>query len=160
MNVHPFSVHRAVHGDEAILRKLRLEAMLDSPESFGSTYERELGRTTADWSKWLSPGATFILNQPEPVGLVAAQIDPIDPEVVHLMAMWVHPSIRGGGGADLLVSALRAWAEHAGLRTVRLHVIKSNARARGFYERNGFRSTGHESERDGRIEVLMERPIA
>ena len=157
----PFSIRRAALGDEPILRDLRLQAMADSPDAFGSTYERELARTTLDWQKWLSPGATFILGQPEPAGLVAGQHDPIDPDVVHLMAMWVHPSIRGSGSGDQLVAAVIAWAQTERARVVRLCVIKTNARAQRFYERNGFRPTGHETrrERDGRIEVRMERPI-
>jgi len=42
---------------------------------------------------------------------------------------------------------------------VRLKVIQGNGRARRFYERMGFRPTGHEEvrERDGLIEVQMER---
>lgn len=42
MNIKGRSVRRTVVGDEAILRDLRLQAMSDAPEAFGSTYEREL----------------------------------------------------------------------------------------------------------------------
>src|SRR3954463_4983471 len=58
-------VRRAVAGDEPILRALRLRALTDSPAAFGSTYERELARTTADWQRWLTPGATFIVEAGE-----------------------------------------------------------------------------------------------
>jgi hypothetical protein len=34
-------VRRAMAGDEPILRALRLEAMSDAPQAFGSTYDRE-----------------------------------------------------------------------------------------------------------------------
>jgi len=37
-------VRRAQIGDEAVLRDLRLRAMLDAPDAFGSTYEREAAR--------------------------------------------------------------------------------------------------------------------
>jgi len=75
------------------------------------------------------------------------------------MAMWVHPKIRGSGGADELVSAVVAWAQAEGGKVVRLKVINGNDRARHFYERVGFFSTGHETvrERDGLIEIEMER---
>jgi hypothetical protein len=36
--------------------------------------------------------------------MVAGLRDESDPAVVHLMAMWVHPAIRGSGGADELVA--------------------------------------------------------
>jgi GNAT superfamily N-acetyltransferase len=153
-------VRRAVLGDEMILRELRLQALRDAPEAFGSTYERECGRTTAEWQQWLSPGATIVLYELTAArGMVAGLRDETDPAVVHLMAMWVHPAIRGSGGADELVSAVISWARSANAKLVRLKVIRGNDRARHFYERMGFRSTGHEGvrERDSVIEIQMER---
>jgi GNAT superfamily N-acetyltransferase len=155
-------VRRAVAGDEPILRELRLQALSDAPDAFGSTYERELARTTSDWQRWLSPGVTFILEEPQSAsGIVAGGRDAASPAIVHLMAMWVHPTIRGTGAGDRLVAAVLSWAQTEGARVVRLDVVGSNDRARRFYERNGFRSTGHEAvrERDGHIEVQMERAV-
>ena len=160
MHSEGLRVRRAMPGDEPILRDLRLQAMSDAPEAFGSTYERELARTTADWQKWLSPGATFILDTPKGTkGIVAAGRDATDAEVVHLMAMWVHPAIRGSGASDKLVAAVIAWAGLEGARIVRLDVMQANERARRCYARHGFRPTGHERlrERDGQIQVTMER---
>jgi len=154
------SLRRAVPGDEPLLRELRLQALSEAPDAFGSTYERELARTPSDWQRWMSPGVTFILCEPAGArGMVAAVRDETDLAVVHLMAMWVHPAIRGSGAADELVAAVVAWAASEGAGLVRLKVIDGNDRARSFYERIGFIPTGHEStrERDGRIEILMER---
>jgi GNAT superfamily N-acetyltransferase len=154
------TVRRAELGDEAILRELRLQALRGAPEAFGSTYEREVGRSTSDWQRWMSPGATFILYAPEEArGMVAGQRDETDPAGVHLMAMWVHPKIRGSGGAGELVSAVVGWAKSEGAKYVRLKVIQGNDRARRFYERMGFCPTGVEvvRERDRLIEIQMER---
>ena len=155
-------VRRAALGDEPVLRDLRLQALSDAPDAFGSTYERELARTTLDWQKWLSPGATFILDTPMGTkGIVAAVRDATDPEVVHLMAMWVHPAIRGSGASDDLVAAVVVWAGSEGARVVRLDVMQAHERARRFYARHRFRPIGHEEvrERDGKIEVRMERLV-
>src|SRR5262245_31238957 len=77
-------VRRAISGDEPVLRALRLEALSIDPGAFGSTYERELARTTADWRRWLSPGATFLLDTSDGAkGLVSGKIDETDPTVVH-----------------------------------------------------------------------------
>jgi GNAT superfamily N-acetyltransferase len=157
-----WTLRRAALGDEPILRQLRLQALSEAPDAFGSTYERELARTTSDWQRWLAPGVTFILDEPRGAqGIVAGQRDESDGAVVHLMAMWVHPAIRGLGATDALVGAVLAWANSEGARFVRLMVIQANDRARRAYERNGFRATGHEAvrERDGRIEIQMERPL-
>jgi GNAT superfamily N-acetyltransferase len=155
------SVRRAVLGDEPILRDLRLQALREAPAAFGSTYEREAARTTADWRRWLSPGVTFILSESEARGMVAGVRDETDPAIVHLMAMWVHPAIRGSGGADDLVAAVLSWAKTEGAASVRLKVIQGNDRARHFYLRNGFRNTGQEEirPRDGLIEVHMQHLI-
>jgi GNAT superfamily N-acetyltransferase len=157
------SVRRAALGDEPILRELRLQALSDAPDAFGSTYEREVARTTADWQRWMSPGVVFVLKDAAGArGMVAGLRDETDPAVVQLMAMWVHPAIRGSGGADELVAAVVAWAESDGAKLVRLKVIDGNGRARHFYERMGFRATGQHTirERDGLIEVEMERLVS
>lgn len=156
------TVRRAALGDEPILRELRLQALSDSPDAFGSTYEKELARTTADWRRWLSPGAIFILQDAAGArGMVAGVHDETDAAVVHLMAMWVCPALRGSGAGDALVAAVLSWANSRGATSVRLRVIQENDRARHFYRRNGFRYTGQEEvrQRDGMIEMQMERSV-
>jgi ribosomal protein S18 acetylase RimI-like enzyme len=153
-----FSVRRAVIGDEAVLRAVRLQALTDSPRAFGSTYERELARTTEDWQRWLSPGATFLLEVGgEARGMVAGVRDAYDASIIHLMAMWVHPDQRGSGAADALVSSVKAWTAEAGATQVRLKVVEGNERARRCYERAGFRATGRQGvlEKNGDVEIEM-----
>lgn len=155
-------VRRAAVGDEPVLRALRLEALTRDPEAFGSTLARELARTTADWQRWLAPGVTLILEENGvPRGLVAGAPDRDDSALVHLMAMWVHPELRGTGGADALVTALVAWALESGASRVQLMVIATNERARRCYVRHGFAPTGQQArrERDGAVEVQMERTL-
>jgi ribosomal protein S18 acetylase RimI-like enzyme len=161
---HPetFWIRRAESGDESLLLEIRLEALSESPEAFGSTLDRERARTPADWKKWLSPSATFILETTIGLqGIVAAVPDLTEPAVVHLMAMWVHPALRGSGAASALVQSVVAWAEERDASSVRLDVIEDNHRARRLYERHGFRTTGHISvrPRDGARELQMERRI-
>jgi GNAT superfamily N-acetyltransferase len=153
-----FTVRRAVIGDEAVLRALRLQALSDSPRAFSSAYERELARTTEDWRRWLAPSATFFLETDgEARGLVAGVPDAQDSSVVYLMAMWVHPDVRGTGAADMLVSCVKAWAAEMHAKEVRLNVVKGNDRARRCYERAGFRATGRQGviERTGDVEIEM-----
>jgi len=151
-------VRRARTGDEAVLREVRLQALTDAPDAFGSTYERELARTVEDWGRWVSPGATFILHDEHAArGLVACARNSTAPTVVDLMAMWVHPVMRGSGAADALVAEVIAWARRDGARLVRLQVVQENVRAQRLYERHGFHLTGRTRERDGVKEVEMER---
>jgi GNAT superfamily N-acetyltransferase len=153
-----FHVRRAVIGDEPVLRALRVQALTDSPSAFGSTLERELARTTEDWRRWMAPGVTFILEASgEPRGLVAGSHDKNDISMVDLMAMWVHPDLRGTGAADALVSSVKTWATEVGATQVRLNVVENNSRARRCYERAGFRATGRQGVvvKSGDIEIEM-----
>jgi ribosomal protein S18 acetylase RimI-like enzyme len=162
MHHETFQIRRAESGDESLLLKIRLEALSEAPEAFGSTLDRERARTPADWQKWLSPSATFVLETATgPEGIVAGVPDSTDPAVVHLMAMWVHPALRGSGAASALVQSVLAWAEGRDASSVRLEVIEGNDRARRLYERHGFRATGHIAVRvrDGAREVRMERRV-
>jgi ribosomal protein S18 acetylase RimI-like enzyme len=156
------NVRRAVPGDEPVLRKLRLQALTDSPAAFGSTYEREMARTTADWQRWLSPGVTLLWGDAhEAQGMVAGVRDAADATMAHLMAMWVNPSVRGSGAADALVAALVEWAAAEGFTLLRLNVMHDNLRARRFYQRCNFKITGKQTEhqRAGQFELQMELPI-
>jgi GNAT superfamily N-acetyltransferase len=160
--VRDIGVRRARPGDEPTVRSLRLQALSDAPDAFGSTYEREMARTPADWERWLSPMATFIATESgEPKGLVVGARDSHDPSVAYLLAMWIQPSLRGHGAADTLVAAVDAWAAVEGAAIVRLKFVRGNGSAERCYARNGFRPTGRETvrERDGAVEVEMERPV-
>src|SRR5262245_55950505 len=153
----------AIPGDELVLRRLRLEALSDAPSAFGSTYERELARTDEDWRRWLSTGVTFFVEDQEGArGLVAARVDAAAIDVVQLLSMWLHPDLRGSRAGDGLVTSVVSWAKDHNASMVRLDVVQANLRARRFYERNGFSPTGQTRlrERDGEIEVQMERLLA
>jgi len=153
-----FHVRRAAIGDELVLRALRVQALTDSPRAFSSTLERELARTTVDWQRWMSPGVTFILEaNGEARGLVAGGRDKSDPSLVDLMAMWVHPDLRGTGAADALLSSVKTWAAEQGATCVRLNVVENNGRAKRCYERAGFRATGRQGvvAKTGDIEIEM-----
>ena len=157
------TVRRAVAGDEAIVRDLRLQALADAPEAFGSTLERELARTPEDWRRWLSHGATFIVEEWDgPKGIACGVPHDGDPSAIFVMSVWVHPSLRGTGAGDALMAAVLSWAEAEGFAAAWLHVGKSNQPARRLYERHGFRATGEEviRGRDGLVEIEMLRPLA
>jgi len=155
------SVRRAVLGDEAIVRDLRLRALADAPDAFDSTLERESAMAPSDWSRWISSGATFLFEHPDgPRGIAAGVLYDGEPDAVLLISMWVDPAFRGSGAADALVASVIAWAESEGAAEVVLHVGKANARARRFYERIGFRLVGEEFVSPGNRIVEVEMRVA
>lgn len=139
-------------------RELRLDALADAPDAFGSTL--------ADWrdapeSRWRER-----LGGPEdrnvvayldgtPVGMVTAT--PAGPEVVELISMYVAPAARGHGVADDLITAVVDRARELGARTVRLDVRLTNARAAAVYRRHGFTPSAEPAEDPA--ERTMTRPV-
>jgi ribosomal protein S18 acetylase RimI-like enzyme len=156
-------IRQAVEGDEHELRSIRLRALADAPDAFASTSEREAARTTADWRRWLAPGATFFFDDADgrPVGLVAAVGDADDAGLRHLMACWVDPAARGTGVGDALVESMLSWASRDGADRARVEVYADNTTAIGLYERHGFRRTGASRAPDdrGRVAVDLERGV-
>ena len=158
------NVRRAVPGDEPLLRSLRLAALRDAPDDFGSTLEREEARTEADWRRWIEGGVVFFAenagSEDGVSGLVAGVQNRDHALEAFLVAMWVRPEDRGGGAADPLVQSVVRWAGERGYHRVLLHVFDENPRARRVYERNGFRRTGGYLARpDGKTEIEMAQTL-
>jgi len=148
--------------DVALLRAVRLQALSDAPDAFGSTYDREVAFTDDVWESRLAPTANphFVDegDDGDVRGLVAGIRSDEHPARRYLVAMWVAPHARATGVADDLVRSVIDWASSDGADSVRLHVMANNGRAERVYERHGFVRTGRTviRERDGLAEVEME----
>ena len=150
-------------GEWAVLREVRLSALLDAPAAFASTHAREVAYGEAEWRARIARGPWWLAYaEGVPVGLVAGYRRDDDGDVRHLVAMWVDPQHRGTPAATLLVGAVCAWAAEGGAGVVSLWVADGNPRARRFYERLGFTGTGERQPlpSDPRIgEERMERVL-
>lgn len=158
----PITIRRAVARDAAAVRDVRLRALADAPDAFGSTLAREAGRSVADWERWLGGAAIFLLEVAgAPRGIAAGVRHWTDPAAVFLEAVWVHPELCGTGAADALVAAVVDWARAEGYTEMWLHVGAPNARAYRCYVRHGFVATGgtFTRERDRMVELEMRRTL-
>jgi GNAT superfamily N-acetyltransferase len=123
-------------------RDIRLRALQDSPDAFGSTYARELDFTEADWRRRLEdPEAVSVLafDGSRPVGMGGGFPD--RPGWLHVVAMWVEPAQRGQGIGQSILQAIHCWVAARDLR-LHLDVSTTNPGARRAYERYGFTVTG------------------
>lgn len=144
MTAVPLQVRRVLAEDWQELRRVRLAAMSDAPDAFGSTYERELSFDEAGWLERIARSPWWLAwDGARAIGVIAAYTVAPDavPDDRHVVSMWVDPSTRGTGVADALMEALTEWAIGDGARTLSLWVVESNERARRFYERHGFEAT-------------------
>jgi GNAT superfamily N-acetyltransferase len=152
--------------DRDVLRDVRLRALLDAPEAFGSTYEREAALPISAWGERLAvPGnVTFLWETPDngPAGLLSVVRHEVEPGVGVVVGVWVAPEIRGSGAVDGLLDVARAWSIDAGLTTLTLHVADGNRRAERVYARHGFVRTGAtwNRPRDGVVEIEMRLELA
>ena len=145
------SVRRIRPDEGQAFRDIRLQAIQDSPQAFGSslqetlarpdTYREERARSGAvgqenvvfvaeDIDRWVGVVAGFVLN--------ATAVRSVD-----LVSMWVHPAYRGQGIGRRLVDQVVAWARERGAEHVALWVTQDNNAATLLYQRCGFRETGN-----------------
>jgi ribosomal protein S18 acetylase RimI-like enzyme len=137
---------REVHADEwELLRDVRLAALREAPDAFGSTYAREAPFTEQQWRDRLSSRAVTFLafaaepGSGEPAGLAGVYEHD---GAAELVSMWVRPAARGLGIGQILVEAAADWAKARDHGALYLWVTETNAAARGLYERCGFTPTG------------------
>lgn len=150
------SVRHATAADLALWRDIRLRALAEIPDAYGSTLERELAFADADWAARLSPPAVLALEDDRPVAMGAGF--QARPGSLTIVAMWVDPDRRRQGLSHQVLDLLVTWARERDL-DVELTVSRVNPSARTAYERYGFVATG-ESEplREGST-VLMDRMV-
>jgi GNAT superfamily N-acetyltransferase len=158
-----YLVREAGPGDWAILREIRLAALLDAPQAFGSTYQQEARFTEAQWRKRINDrSATFFAHLDEdaaPAGIAAVWVHD---GAADLVSMWVRPDARGRGVGEALVMAAAGWARARDHGTLFLWVTELNAPARRLYERCGFTPTGDRQplpSDPALAEIRMRRPL-
>jgi GNAT superfamily N-acetyltransferase len=127
--------------DWQALREIRLQALLDEPDAFGSTHAREAAFGEDEWYRRASRDGSFIAFLPGvcPAGLGGGYL--AEPEVVELIGMFVRPRARGRGVGEAVIEAVAGWARQQGAGTVHLWVTETNKPARRLYERCGFTAT-------------------
>lgn len=156
-------IRRLGSADWATFRSVRLAALRDAPEAFGSTARDAEQLDEAEWRRRVEGRALFLAQVArQHAGLAAGIAGDLSGEA-ELISMWVAPAWRGQGVGDRLVEAVLAWAAGERYATVRLWVADGNARAERLYARHGFASTGRKQPmgggRSSQLEFEMRRVV-
>jgi GNAT superfamily N-acetyltransferase len=141
-----FEVRRMQASEWRALRSLRLEALQDSPLSYGSTHVVEVLRADDEWRERAAAGAA----SDEEVAFAAVATDRwvgmargyLEPPMAHLIAVYVTPDWRRRGVGEAVSRAVVEWARERGAGAVLLSVSDWNESARRVYESIGFVPTG------------------
>ena len=143
------SIRTCATDEWRLYRDLRLRALADSPDAFGSTLAAEAGRPDAEWARRLASSADVRVSLPlvaelggELIGLAWGRIDASAPDVAALYQMWVAPTHRGRGVGRKLLEAVIAWATAQNAAFLELGVTCGDSPARRLYERAGFKPFG------------------
>ena len=155
------TIRRLKPGEAGLYRELRLQALRESPEAFGTSLADALARDDQSWidqaeASTAGPDrATWMVIAERPAGLAALYRDATDPGVGELIQMWVAPEMRGGQVAAELLGAIFRWAGENGFSQVRAEVMAGNARALGFYRKCGFSEIAGQVKATGGSVILM-----
>jgi GNAT superfamily N-acetyltransferase len=152
MTMHSLVVRKFAPNEWPTYRMLRLAALEESPDAFGSTLAHESERSADDWATRLSRGANSSRELPlvaeldnEPTGLAWVWLkDDNHPKFAHLYQMWVAPKNRRQGVGRALLDAAIAWARDVGAEALELNVTTGNSEAARLYGAAGFALTGSE----------------
>ncbi|MGW3042037.1 GNAT family N-acetyltransferase [Kitasatospora sp. NPDC001159] len=147
-----YVIRRMTSTEHRELRDIKLEALLDSPTAFSSSYDDTVALAEDVWQQRAAVEATseecatFVAVDGAGVWVGIAGVEPIPdvPDHVHVHSVYVSPKYRGPAGpaAELMRACIRHAQEHTSVGRLTLGVHESNRRALAFYRRLGFADTG------------------
>ncbi|MEO7191916.1 MAG: GNAT family N-acetyltransferase [Vicinamibacterales bacterium] len=139
----PTKIERLGVGDGERLRAIRLRALREAPDAFGTTLEEATAQPSEDWECQLDQLATFVaVASGDDLGLVRGSADDQVPDAGYLISMWVAPEARRHGIGSVLVDAVVNWARTQGMKRLLLDVGETNKPAIALYSAQGFVPSG------------------
>jgi GNAT superfamily N-acetyltransferase len=130
-------------------RDLRLRALAESPDAFGSTLAAEQGSSAEEWIARLSNGTSSGLDLPligeidrKAAGLAWAKVDASNTSLVNIYQMWVAPEFRRQGLGRMLLRAAIEWARARRAHSIHLKATCGDTPAMRLYAQEGFKPVG------------------
>lgn len=139
-------IRQLFDADWHLWKEIRLEALTNSPESFGSSYEEEVFMSDTDFQNGLSKGYVLGAFVDDLLVSCAGFYTLNSLKTKHrgvLWGMYTRLEYRGKGIATALIQTL---IQHVRTCVTQLHLtcVVSNFVARAFYQKQGFRIYGTE----------------
>ena len=152
---------RRIRADEwRELKDIRLRALVDAPDAFGTTLAETLAQTDEHWQQRANASATgdsryvvVATDNDRWFGLAGGVLDDDKFGQAQLYSVWVDPSVRRTGLGTKLVEFIADWARDRGATTLHLWVTEANEPAIKLYRCLGFLETGESEPVRPRSEV-------
>lgn len=131
--------------DWLLYRDLRINAVQESPQAFGTSYEEELATSDADWKRRLGLNMLFAVKNGKLVGMVGAVIESRERlrHIAKVISMYVVPEERGKKVGTLLLShLLEDLKNFECLKKITLQVTLEQIPAIRLYKKLGFHVSG------------------
>jgi ribosomal protein S18 acetylase RimI-like enzyme len=143
MEMTTLNLHLLTPADWWLLRKARLEALLDSPQAFTSSYHHEARWGEAEWRRVFDAATCIVAREADTVIGLARSIGESDlPATRHVESVWVAPTHRRRGVLRALLHKLAESDSRRGVTDLMLWVLEDNHDAQNAYWALGFEPTG------------------
>ncbi len=140
-------IRRVRDDDWRALRDVRIAALADAPDAFGTTHAQALERPSEWWIEWCAKSAgsetqamVLAWDGSRAVGMAGAYRE--DSGRWNVISMWVDPAARGRGIGQALLESAVGFAREHGAGEIVLGVTDGNDAARTLYETYGFADNG------------------
>lgn len=130
------------------LRAIRLASLIDSPEAFGGSYEKESAMSEADWRQLFEKNSYLVASKAGQ-DIAMMFIEKLKGDfgaTCWVGGCWTDPRFRGSGALRTMFAKLDALSAERGWQVQGLGVFVTNKEAIAAYERLGFVVMGEPQE--------------
>lgn len=148
-----YSIRLVERADLDAFWQLRLKALLDHPNAFGSDYasSKESGPSYTERG-YFDGGINSLFAAFSPGGELIGQAGTFAEvgkrsHIAHIISVYVHPDHRGHEiGSDLVQQCIDHLSSFSAITSIRISVNAANVSALRIYERLGFKAWGEEPD--------------
>lgn len=144
MSSSSFRIERLPESRWKECRDLRLEALMEEPIAFGSSFVEEKHITESEWRKRIN-NAIFALENSSPIGMVVLirEANLKTNHIGNIFGLFVKRSHRGHGiGYQLIQNAIQEYKKLDNIVKIKLAVNKEQSTATKLYSKIGFKIVG------------------
>lgn len=130
------------------LREIRLASLLDSPETFGGSHEKESAMSEDEWRQ-LFMKSSYLVASHKGEDIAMMSIEKLRGDfgaTCWVGGCWSNPKFRGKGAVRAMFNFVDSVAEEKGWQIQGLGVFVLNESAIAAYENLGFKAMGESQE--------------